>query len=119
MEIPPMNTASRSTSVLLLALALSLTVLVGVARAGDDPDGDKPTPAQPDSPNIATIVLTASGITSTSSTAWSVTNNGTGRAGYFFLNNASSTNPALEGRSNSRAANAAGLLGVMVPAAGG
>jgi hypothetical protein len=114
------STGLTRTIALFLALALLLTGFSTLTYAqSDDPNGkDGATEvAQPDSPNA--VALPNSSTTTTAATAWAITNNGTGRAGFYTLNNTSTSNPALEARSNSAAASSVGLLGRLAATAGG
>src|SRR4051812_27803995 len=109
------------TSLVTLLFLISITAFAAQARAQvGDPPKAPPDPAavNPESPNA--VPLPDSGTCAgCPGTAWSITNTGPGRAGYFYLNNTNSTNPALEGRSNSNAAGSMGVLGQVLPTNGG
>src|SRR4051794_21672766 len=109
-----MNTGIARIFALLLGLALFLSASGGVTLAqGNDPLGAADTPVKnPDS--VDTITLPDSGTTTTAGTAWSITNNGIGRVGFFYQHNPVATLPAIEARTTSTGTGAAGVLGTSV-----
>src|SRR5687768_4474448 len=106
-----MNAPMRTGFVVLLCLLTLAGFVPGALAQGEKPQADEPAPAvaNPESPNA--IPLPDSGSTTTSGTAWSITNNGGGRAGFYYQAHTSSAVPALEGRSDSTSTAAAALYG--------
>src|SRR5689334_21535253 len=91
---------------LLCDIALMLIAGRSVLAQGDKPTG-------PESPS-ATITLPASGSTNSSGNAFSITNSGLGRAGYFQVTNTKNVTSALEARTYSTCSNAIAIsAGVM------
>jgi hypothetical protein len=66
---------------------------------------------EPGADNVGNLTLPYSSTTSNSATLFSITNTGTGRAGYFSISNASSTAHVLSAETNTSNVNAAALYG--------